>query len=436
MKKAEQFLKSVYSSMERRADSYLEMAMGLAATEYLDSVVALSESAIYRRKYSSIYESLKEVRIDKKKLLKANLKILEEESELLDGHSVFSGDGTFIKREEAITMAERVMKRFPSGELVYGHETYWTVRLVAQENSWVGVALVNRMTATDTVTTMAAKHILAIDAESKTENSKLFVFDAGPSVNILEAQSYCKNSDIIKRVRTNQVFYYQPEYKARGRPPKYGEKIKLDSFNKEANQELLIKYKNKTLRITTWQGLQVKAYMDTPLTILKLEFLDDKNNPVFAKAIWLITTANQLKAETIARAYLWRASHELSFRFMKQHLALTKNQSSNLVNCDNWYQLVALAMNILLCIKDDLVTKPKPWYPLKTNKSISQRQAQKEALSFFLGLPSITKPPQAAGKAWGRPVNYHPPPRTRYPVIRKTKYRPKTCSNCGFSVAT
>lgn len=433
MKKTKQFLKSVYTSIEKRSDSYMEIAMALASAKYVESVVALSESPIYRRKFSSIYNSLKELAVDGNKLLAVNLEMFREECELLDGHEVYSGDGTFIKRAEARTMPERVMRRLPTGELVYGHETYWTTRLVNPENSWTGIALVNRMGVSETVTTMAAKHMLEIDSKSKTNKSKLFVFDAGHGIDILTAQSKCQNSDIIKRVKSDQVFYYQAKYSGKGRPPKYGEKIKLNNFKKEPNQQTIIKHKNKTLRITSWQGLRARSYMDIPLTILRLEFLDNDNNPFFERPIWLITTAINVNPETIARAYLWRASHELTFRFMKQHLGLTKNQSSDLVNCDNWYQLVAIAMNILLAIMNDLRPEPKPWYPLPVNRTISQRQAQKQALSFFLRLPSITKPTRPAGKAFGRPKGYHPPPKIRHEVIRKTKYRPKKCPKCGFS---
>jgi len=435
MSKTEQFLKSLYDSIIKRADSYLELAMSLASTNYLESVVALSEIPIYRRRFSSIYESLKKVLINEERLLIANLEMLSKECQLLGGYEIYSGDGTFIKRAEAKTMPERVMKRLPTGELVYGHETYWTTRLADPENSWTGVALVNRMGVNGTVTTMAAKHMLEIDAKSKTKKDKFFVFDAGHSVDILAAQINCQNSDIIKRVKSDQVFYYQPKYRGIGRPAKYGEKIKLNSFAKEANQELIVKHKNKTLRITSWQGLQARSYMNIPLTILKLEFLDHDSNPIFKRPVWLITTAIDVNPETIARAYLWRASHELTFRFMKQHLGLLKNQSSDLVNCDNWYQLVALAMNILLVIKDDLSSKPKPWYPIPINKTISQRQAQKQALVFLLGLPGTTNPPRPAGKAYGRPKGYYPPPRKRHKVNRKTPYRPKKCPNCGFSKA-
>lgn len=430
MKILKQFLDLVYTGIEKRADSCLEIAMSIASSEYIESVVALSESPIYRRKFSSIYDSLKELLIDEDKLLAANLEMFSKQCELLDAYEVYSGDGTFIKRKEAKTMAERVMKRLPTGELIYGHETYWTTRLANQANSWTGVALVNRMKVADTVTTMAAKHMSKIDSKSK--KPKLFVFDAGHSLKILEAQSNCKHSDIIKRVKSDQVFYYQPEYSGRGRPPKYGEKIKLNSFKKEPYQETIIKHKNKTLRLSSWQGLQARAYMDIPLTILRLEFLDNNNNPIFEKPIWLITTAINLNPETIARAYLWRASHELSFRFMKQHLGLTKNKSPNLINCDNWYQLVAIAMNILLSIKEDLVVEARPWYPKKSNKTISQRQAQKGALGFLLGLPRVTNPPRPAGKALGRLKGYHPPSRKHYKVNRKTQYKPKKCSNCGF----
>ena len=112
--------------------------------------------------------------------------------------------------------------------------------------------------------------------------------------------------------------------------------------------------------------------------------------PVFDKPIWLVSTATTLDPETIARAYLWRASHELTFRFMKQHLGLYKNNSPELKSCDAWFQLVALTMNCLLAIRDDLEIQTKPWYPQPTTQSVSQRQAQTQALPFsssYLLLP-------------------------------------------------
>ena len=180
-----------------------------------------------------------------------------------------------------------------------------------------------------------------------------------------------------------------------------GERFKLSDVKSEADSQHTINFKKKSLRISTWTGLQTAQFMDIPLLMLKLEFLDGTAKPLFAKPIWLVSTATPLEPETIARAYLWRASHELTFRVMKQHLGLGKNNSPELKSCDAWFRLVALAMNCLLAIRDDLEIQTKPWYPQATTQPVSQRQAQKQALPFFLKLPTLTQPPQLAGKAPG-----------------------------------
>jgi hypothetical protein len=81
--------------------------------------VRLSESPLYRRKFSSIYETLSEVEWNVNGLLRAELELFKERCETLGGYDIYSGDSTFIKRNEAKTLAGRVMKRFSNGELAY-----------------------------------------------------------------------------------------------------------------------------------------------------------------------------------------------------------------------------------------------------------------------------------------------------------------------------
>ena len=127
---------------------------------------------------------------------------------------MYSGDSTFIKRNEANTLASRVMKRFSNGELAYGQETYWTTRLSDQHSSWAGVALVERMAETHTVTSMAAKQMKKL--ASQHGSKKVFVFDAGHGLELLEAHKECQNTEVILRVKGHQVFYYLPSYKGKG----------------------------------------------------------------------------------------------------------------------------------------------------------------------------------------------------------------------------
>ena len=179
MKKTEQFLKAIYNSIGKKRDSYLELGMALASTGHIDSVVELSESGLYQRKHGQLYKSLREVEIEESLWLKANHDLCVEESKKLAGIEVYSGDSTFITRKDAKTLEGRGMKRLSNGELAKGHETYWTKRLSDQSNSWAGVLQVERMTEGETVSSIAGKHMEAIDALST--NKKLFVFDAGPT---------------------------------------------------------------------------------------------------------------------------------------------------------------------------------------------------------------------------------------------------------------
>ncbi len=238
---------------------------------------------------------------------------------------------------------------------------------------------------------------------------------------------------MVMRVKSNQRFYFEPEVKAkpRGRPAKHGACFKLDAPEQpEAQAVMTTVYKGKSLRISTWSKLHYQAYSQVKGRILKLEFLDEQAQPIFAKPIWLFTTNLTLQSDILARAYLWRSSQELTFRFCKQHLGLKLAKSPELHHCVAWLTLVALAMNILLAAKDNLQANPDPWYPQQVRKPISQRQAQKQALVFFLTLPLPTQPPRPAGKGSGRPLGFTPRPRLRYPVVRKTPKQHKLCKFC------
>lgn len=435
MKTAQQFLKAVYNSVEKRQDSYLELALAIGSAEYIESVVSLSESVVYRRQHSSISDTLEEVSINQTKWLKANDDLFQEQCETLEGIEVYSGDSTFVKRTAAETLEGRVMKRLSNQELVFGHEIYWTTRIGAEEHSWTGILQSERLGFTDTVTTMAAKHLKLIDGLN--ENKKLYVLDAGHGKDVLKGYQDCKHTDIVVRLKGHQKFFGRPEPKPLGRKgphPKHGEAFKLGKAT-NPKQEQIIDYKGQQLRISSWSQLHYQGYADIHGRILKLEFLDDKGQPVFKKAIWLFTTATDISDVLIARAYLWRSNHELTFRFVKQHLALTVNNSPRIKCCDNWYHVVALAMNLLLSVRDHVQIEAKAWYPKKEHKLPSQRQTQKHALPFFLKFSSFIKTPQPAGKGIGRQLGQLPEPRTRHPIVRKTPKRIKKCSNCGYSAS-
>lgn len=426
MNKLEHFLEKVYRSISKRRDSYLQLGLTLASSEQVESVVGLSKSALYERGYGSVYETLRAVEIEPEAWTSATREMLARCCERRCEVAIFSGDSTFVKRTEAVTLAERNYKRSRTGELLQGQESYWTVQVADTKSSWCGVFKVARMVDAS-VTDMAVKHIRLLDKQAS--GAQLYVLDAGHGQAVLEGYKDCRSTDVVMRVKNNQVFFGKPPaYKGRGRPALHGKRVKL-AHMPEAEQTLVTKHKSLTLEVQLWSDLHYQAHADVHGRILRLSLLD-QGKPVHAKPIWLFSTNTSFDPLLLAQAYLSRASHELTFRFMKQHLSLTDVRSPSLDHVDAHLNLVALAMNLLLASKDNLQANPDPWYPQARRKTISQRQAQKQALAFFLKVTSPIKPPRPAGKGTGRAKGFTPKPRTRFPISRKTSKSTSPCPRC------
>lgn len=121
--------------------------------------------------------------------------------------------------------------------------------------------------------------------------------------------------------------------------------------------------------------------------------------------------------------YLWRFAIEPMFRFLKQHMGLNSNRSPDLVSAQQWLWLCAVAYGQLLLMRDRVNEDRPAWYPHKREQraQLTPHQVQRSALLFLLALGTPALKPRPAGKGTGRPKNYHPTPRTRYPVVFKSK---------------
>jgi hypothetical protein len=109
---------------------------------------------------------------------------------------------------------------------------------------------------------------------------------------------------------------------------------------------------------------------------------------------------------------------------LKQHLGLNANQSTDLVSCDQWMWLCALAYWQLLLMRDGVENTRPAWFPAKMApgvKHLTPRQVQRGALRYFVQLGTPALPTRTAGKGKGRSKGYHPAPRPRFPVVKKAK---------------
>ena len=103
----QQFRKAVYQSILKRADAILDLVDALTVAGHVDSPVALSEEAPFRRKFSSIFDTLQQGEFDFDQLLQTLYEYQPGNSEQIADYEVYALDCTPNERPEAVTLEDR-----------------------------------------------------------------------------------------------------------------------------------------------------------------------------------------------------------------------------------------------------------------------------------------------------------------------------------------
>ena len=142
----QQFRKTVYQSFCKRADAMIDLVDALTVAGHVNSPVALSEETPFRRKFSSIFDTLLHGEIEFDHLLPALFEYQPGNSEQIAGYELYALDCTPNEREEAETLEDRGSLKTQKDEPVrYGHKYSWLVRLVEWGTSWVAPVDVRRV---------------------------------------------------------------------------------------------------------------------------------------------------------------------------------------------------------------------------------------------------------------------------------------------------
>jgi hypothetical protein len=423
-----QFREKVYQSMRKRADAILDMIDALTVAGHVDSPVALSEETPFRRKFSSIFDTLRNGEIDFDLLLQTLIAYQPGNSEELAGCEVYGLDCTPNEREEAETLEDRVsLKAQKEDPVRYGHKYSWLVRLVNWGTSWVAPVDVRRVDSSLSDSGLGALQVA--EADLRNPRQKVIVADSLYGNHIfLAIFLVVQHAYALVRLRSNLVFYERPKPHvkgAKGAPAKHGAKFKLSTPPRAADRTETFLLGEQTVKLHAWQGLHFKKLSGLVGLVLRIEFLRADGSPRYKRPMWLFWTGpDTVPLEELCRMYLWRFAIEHMFRFLKQHMGLNANQSTDLVSTDHWMWLCALAYWQLLLMRDEVKASRPAWYPAGTKsetKGLSPGQVQRSAFEYLVQLGSPARNTRNAGKGKGRSAGYHPAARTRYPVIKKAK---------------
>jgi hypothetical protein len=429
----QRFRQALYENLPMRADATLDCLDALTVAGHVASPVALSEEVPFRRKFSAIYDLLQAGQLAGPTLQPVLSTHPPADCETLAGYEVYALDTTPDARPEAATLpARQFLKAQKDTPAVPGEKFSWLVRLVQQRTSWVAPWDVRRVppASTDSQTAVAQLTTLA----QQHTRPKVVVADSLYANHVFLAVFLVVQTLVaLVRLRRNQTLYEAPPSpvgkRKRGAPRKHGPKFKLAAPQRDPDRTETGSFLGQTLRLRAWHGLHFRKLPTLAGLALCVEFLKPDGTCRYQRPLWLFWTGPTTVAlQDLCQMYLWRFAIEHAFRFMKQHFGLTAHCLTQPTEIQNWVWLCALAYWQLLLMRHDVDDLCPAWYPRQaapTAAALTPGQVQRGASRFLVRLGTPAAPPKPAGKGRGRAVGYHPAPRTRYEVVRKSPKAPR-----------
>ena len=418
------FRLQIHASFTFRADALFELIEAILLSP-VRSAVEASLSPAFRRRFASVYDALRQGRIDRAELRKALATAEPEEAITVGGYAIYAIDTTIQPHPEAETLPDRSpVYSAERGKAVAGHQFSWLGRVIAFGQSWFAPREVDRVPTDRTSTEVGAEQVQAL-AQQDSAVSKVMVGDSHYARRTF-LQVFLGLSQVYALVRLacNRVLYGPPSPKSgqRGRPKVHGAKFRLkDPGPPERHCE--VKLFGHTVRLSAWPNLHFKDLPQLVGLVLRVEFLKADGTPRYKRPLWLFWSGPQDIALTdLALMYLLRFGIEHFFRFLKQRLGLLAAHVGDLLAVENWVWVVALAYWQLLLARDLVLPQYRPWDPAARRdptRTLTPGQVRQAWGVFSRGLGTPAAAPRSGGKAPGRAVGFHPRPRQRHPVVKK-----------------
>jgi hypothetical protein len=420
----------------RRADALFELIDALVLTLDPRSPVELSLSPAFRRRFSMVYDALRNGQVEPERARQLLVEAEPSEALTIAGCAVYGVDTTVDLRPDAETLPDRSKVYSTSQKkAVPGHQYSWLGRIVSQAPAWFAPRDVERVATCDTPAIVAARQVLHLAATLVVAGIlNVVVADSGyAKAPFLAAFVGLTSLCVLVRLPCNRVLYGAPpapvinpktgKRTKKGRPPEHGAKFRLQTPPAPQRQvEFPLPLGKGSVCVSAWGQLHFKEVARLVGTVVRVEFFTPDGQPKYRRPLWLFWSGpSSVPLEALCQMYLARFGIEHFFRFAKQRLGLLRAKSPTLQACENWVWVVALAYAQLLLARTLVKAAPRPWDSAKCDpqQPLTAGQVQRAWPTFSLGLGTPAAAPQPSGKAPGRADGFHPQPRPKQPVVSK-----------------
>ena len=456
-----------------RRDATMDLIDAVSA-ETSTSIVKLSLSDLFRRKYSSITDVLDSLFRSNLKtpstqddLVKQKLKVTQLLAEKCpqsqkNGFALFAIDCSANPRIFADKVPDRTIVHAPNhvpGQkpITVGHEYSVLVHLpsdpIDRELHWVIPLSTRRVQSNESGPQVGLAQLEEIaTATVFRDQFCVSVTDAAYGTQRwIIGVSKLPNVVNIARMRSNRKVYRLPPQegqKKKGRPLIYGEEIPLSAPPQPDLQEITTVTTRKghihQVRLDRWNDIIVRGSdkertHEHPFDLVRVTVIDGKGKPVYKRPLWVMVTGARRREVTSFQAfdsYCRRYDIEHFFRFGKQKLGLVNSQTCDTCHEEGWHWIALLAYSMLYHARQLAQSTAYPWEKKRVrviapNQRPSQVQRDYKRIIRGIGTPaSIPKP---RGKSPGRQLGAQVPQRPICDLIYKknneSKPKPLTKSS-------
>jgi len=424
--KLQEFRQAAYKHLGKAHDATFELTDAILTTRNAYSLADLSLSPFFRRKWPSIYEALQDSRPKRQKLMQLYIKQMP-----IQGRPLLAGDHTAWSRPDAVTLQERTIEHtsvtVPGNKPITIGEGYSTIAWVPEDSgSWALPLRHERITSWENPIDKATWQLKQVCEHLPTRPISVWDSEYGCAPFVLKTADI--PADILVRLRSNLCLWgTPPAYSGKGRPRKHGIKFKLnepDSWH-EATQTLEMNDpKLGRLIVRLWENLHFRKTAARPMSLIRVERLDDKGNLRVSKPLWLAWVGEEMPPlSEVWRLYLRRFTVDHWYRFLKQRLHWTLPKLSTPKQCERWSDLMPMITWELWLARDIVADNPLPWQK-SIDKLTPGRVAQ--AMGIILeGIGTPARSPKPRGKSPGWEPGKPRQRRIRYPIVKKTTPKPR-----------
>jgi len=393
------------------------------------SLIELSLSPYFERRWSSLYDAFDNAKIDRGALQKLLMGALPA---LPDGQRrVFGVDASSIPRPLSGTARDRSYvhaSNLPEGSkpVVAGWQ-FSVIALLPQEpSSWTLPVDSVRIPSQYTQAEVARKQLKQL--APLLEESDLLLGDGYYGSIAFVGLTTGLPCDLLARLAKNRVLYRPapPRTGKRGAPRKDGTAFKCgdptthptpDGFweGEDANQH--------KIEVACWQNLHFKKARSVSVCVIRVTrhgAADTKRDP---RVSWFLFVGQTLPPlGEIPATYARRYSLEHGFRFDKQDLLWEQARLRTPEQFQHWTDLVA-CVHVQLGLARELAAERRPWE--RNPRPASPQQVRRAMGGILRQLGTPAKACRVRGKSPGRSPGAVIKKATRYKVVFKATEKTK-----------